>query len=58
MAGPNPWKALTLEWQTSSPPPEDNFVQTPQVVKPPYGYGEPGGAQAVLPDTLPALREA
>jgi cytochrome c oxidase subunit 1 len=24
-AGPNPWEGHTLEWATSSPPPEGNF---------------------------------
>ncbi|GIW77256.1 MAG: hypothetical protein KatS3mg104_2319 [Phycisphaerae bacterium] len=26
-ASANPWGANTLEWQTSSPPPHDNFSQ-------------------------------
>jgi cytochrome c oxidase subunit 1 len=39
-AGPNPWSARTLEWQTPSPPPEENFEEIPQVVQPPYGYGD------------------
>lgn len=34
----NPWNATGLEWQTSSPPPETNFTQTPVVTKPPYQY--------------------
>jgi cytochrome c oxidase subunit 1 len=38
IAGPNPWKATGLEWQTSSPPPTDNFAQTPLVTSGPYGY--------------------
>ena len=29
IAPPNPWGANTLEWQTSSPPPHDNFKVTP-----------------------------
>jgi cytochrome c oxidase subunit 1 len=36
-AGPNPWKATGLEWQTPSPPPE-NFEETPVVVRGPYEY--------------------
>lgn len=39
VAGPNPWRALTLEWTTSSPPPAHNFVGDPQPFKNPYGYG-------------------
>ena len=35
-AGDNPWGAKTLEWQTSSPPPHENFLQTPQVTKEAY----------------------
>ncbi len=26
----NPWGAATLEWQTPSPPPHDNFAVQPQ----------------------------
>jgi cytochrome c oxidase subunit 1 len=37
-AGPNPWKATGLEWQTPSPPPKDNFPETPTVVRGPYEY--------------------
>jgi cytochrome c oxidase subunit 1 len=37
-AGPNPWAATGLEWQTASPPPEDNFAATPVVTRPPYDY--------------------
>lgn len=39
VAGPNPWRALTLEWQTSSPPPAYNFVGDPIPFEDPYGYG-------------------
>jgi cytochrome c oxidase subunit I len=38
LAGPNPWDATGLEWQTSSPPPKDNFIETPMVIGPPYDY--------------------
>jgi cytochrome c oxidase subunit 1 len=37
-AGPNPWNATGLEWQTSSPPPKHNFPQTPRVQRGPYVY--------------------
>ncbi|HEY4285059.1 MAG TPA: cytochrome c oxidase subunit I [Chthoniobacterales bacterium] len=37
-AGPNPWRATGLEWQTGSPPPKRNFEQTPIVTGPPYQY--------------------
>ena len=38
LAGPNPWLATGLEWQTSSPPPTENFDETPVVTEPPYQY--------------------
>ncbi len=38
VAGPNPWRATGLEWQTASPPPKHNFEQTPVVTGPPYQY--------------------
>jgi cytochrome c oxidase subunit I len=31
VAGPDPWKANTLEWFTPSPPPENNFDVVPRV---------------------------
>src|SRR3954452_12185901 len=31
IAGPDPWKANTLEWFTTSPPPENNFDVIPRV---------------------------
>ena len=34
----NPWGAKTLEWQTSSPPPHENFDKVPQVTAGPYDY--------------------
>jgi len=37
-AGPNPWGATGLEWQTQSPPITHNFDHTPRVVCGPYEY--------------------
>jgi cytochrome c oxidase subunit 1 len=37
-AGPNPWEAKGLEWQTASPPPTENFEHTPIVVEDAYNY--------------------
>ncbi|MBI2287917.1 MAG: cbb3-type cytochrome c oxidase subunit I [Chloroflexi bacterium] len=45
----NPWHSQTLEWQVSSPPPEENFVTIPQIVGSPYGYGIPGSRHALIP---------
>ena len=38
VAGGNPWRGLTLEWQTPSPPPHENFEKTPKVESWPYEY--------------------
>src|SRR5205809_4146567 len=48
IAPANPWHALTLEWQVSSPPPIFNFTEIPQVVGSPYEYGVPGAQHAIL----------
>jgi cytochrome c oxidase subunit 1 len=37
-AGPNPWGAVGLEWVTSSPPPMENFHETPVVTWDAYDY--------------------
>lgn len=37
-AGPNPWRATGLEWQTSSPPPKHNFLEEPGDPGEPYAY--------------------
>ena len=37
-AGPNPWRATGLEWQTDSPPPEENFTRPPVATTEPYRY--------------------
>ena len=38
-AARNPWQALTLEWQTSSPPIIENFEEEPILWAGPYEYG-------------------
>jgi cytochrome c oxidase subunit I len=38
-AGDNPWDATGLEWQTPSPPPTENFEETPLVTWEAYDYG-------------------
>lgn len=37
----NPYGSLSLEWQTASPPRQDNFAETPIVTDWTYGYGTP-----------------
>ena len=37
-AGPNPWNATGLEWETESPPPVHNFDEVPVVTRGPYAY--------------------
>jgi cytochrome c oxidase subunit 1 len=44
-AGDNPWDARGLEWQTASPPPQENFAEIPTVTREPYDY-RPNEAQA------------
>jgi cytochrome c oxidase subunit I len=39
VAGPNPWGAKGLEWETASPPPTENFAQIPVVTEEAYAYG-------------------
>ena len=38
LAGSNPWGGTTLEWQTTSPPPTENFEKVPEVNSGPYNY--------------------
>jgi cytochrome c oxidase subunit 1 len=37
-ASANPWSAKGLEWETPSPPPTENFAQTPVVTEEAYAY--------------------
>jgi len=38
VAGSNPWGAVGLEWMTTSPPPTENFAETPIVTWDAYEY--------------------
>lgn len=38
----NPWGAKTLEWETASPPPTENFYRTPVVTHGPYDFASTG----------------
>ena len=51
----NPWRAHTLEWQVSSPPPIFNFDEVPTVVGGPYEYGVPGAVHGVFKERKPAV---
>lgn len=42
-APPNPWKAKGLEWETSSPPPTENFTYKVVVTEPAYNYQKDSG---------------
>ena len=41
----NPWNSNSLEWQTSSPPPHENFKEIPTVRRGPYEYSVPGAEE-------------
>jgi cytochrome c oxidase subunit I len=43
----NPWNALSLEWQTPTPVPLENFETIPVITAGPYEYGVPAAAAAV-----------
>src|SRR5687768_14877878 len=51
-AGDNPWEATTLEWNTSSPPPHDNFAGVlPTVYHGPYEFAVPGAPKDYVMQT-------
>ncbi len=54
----NPWRALTLEWQVSSPPPVFNFDAVPTVVGGPYEYGVPGAVHGIFKPRTTAAASA
>ena len=45
VAPANPWPATGLEWETSSPPPTENFDVTPVVTREAYDFGHVVGLQ-------------
>ena len=48
-ASENPWDATTLEWNTTSPPPHDNFAGVlPTVHRGPYEFAVPGAPNDFL----------
>jgi cytochrome c oxidase subunit 1 len=54
-AGPNPWRATTLEWQTpETPPTHGNFGKSlPVVYRWPYDYSVPGVKSDFIPQNVP-----
>lgn len=48
-AGNNPWKATTLEWSTTSPPPHGNFDKPVTVYRGPSEYSVPGAKEDFSP---------
>jgi cytochrome c oxidase subunit I len=55
LAGGNPWKATTLEWQTpETPPGHGNWgKELPVVYRWAYDYSVPGAGQDFLPQNQP-----
>lgn len=50
----NPWNATTLEWNTTSPPPHDNFAGVlPTVYRGPYEFAVPGAPNDFVMQTEP-----
>src|SRR5947207_4583840 len=58
-AGPNPWRATTLEWQTPhTPPRHGNFGATlPAVYRWAYDYSVPGAAEDFIPQNQPPSKK-
>jgi cytochrome c oxidase subunit 1 len=54
-AGPNPWQATTLEWQTpDTPPKHGNWGdELPVVYRWAYDYGVPGAKYDFIPQNVP-----
>ena len=52
-AGPNPWEATSLEWQTPhTPPKHGNFDELPLVYRWAYDYSVPGVPQDFIPQNV------
>ena len=57
VAGGNPWRATTLEWQTpQTPPGHGNWgPERPVVYRWAYAYSVPGAPEDYLPQTAPPI---
>lgn len=58
VAGDNPWGATGLEWQTESPPPQENFAETPVVTAEPYQYHPDGTFTPQTTQSIRTVRQA
>ena len=58
-AGPNPWNATTLEWQTpETPPAHGNWgKELPVVYRWAYDYSVPGSDRDFVPQNQPGIRQ-
>ena len=54
----NPWRATTLEWSVSSPPPDNFGGQEPTVYRGAYEFGVPGVADDFIPQHVAPDRVA
>jgi len=48
----NPWRATTLEWATTSPPPAENFENEIEVYRGPHELGDPVRIEATGRDFI------
>jgi cytochrome c oxidase subunit I len=51
----NPWRARSLEWQISTPPPPENFRRVPVILASPYDYGNPNALPVAELDPPPGV---
>ena len=58
IASANPWRANTLEWSASSPPPHGNFAELPEVYRGPYEYSPEDREEDFWPQHVPDVSPA
>jgi len=51
----NPWRARSLEWQISTPPPPEDFKRVPVILSSPYDYGNPNALPVAELDPPPGV---
>ena len=57
IAPANPWGGASMEWKCSSPPPHDNFAETPEVSDP-YDFSHVHFDEATQTYGLPVVHDA